>query len=396
MSETLRSTGAPIVYILAAIALFLSLKAIPRVRQAGRGRVLAFAALALAAIGALLEVGVGDWGPLLGVLVGGGVVGVLLASRVNTDTPPARLAWIPACGGVAVTLLAYGALPPQANAVSQWAFVGARALGSVSVIYGVALALRGTSSAKDTAVAGMVVALVGTAIALLGVGQENVMLLVSGAVLGTSGIAFSRIVAASAGRGLGAMLFGQATADPYGYTNVRACGLEEAAAMLDTARQVAIIPGYGMAAAKAQHATKEIAEWLERRGVTVRYAIHPVAGVIPGHMNIALDEAGVPHELLIDGQEAGKFVAAADAVLVIGANDVVNAEVSDQAQGPLSGIAAVDLSKARQVFVVKRSLRPGAAGVKNPLFERPNTMMLFGDAKKLLQGLMVELKGAGH
>jgi NAD(P) transhydrogenase subunit beta len=150
-----------------------------------------------------------------------------------------------------------------------------------------------------------------------------------------------------------------------------------------------------MPAAQAQHAVKEVVEQLEKRGTSVSYVLHPAAGCLPGHMNIALDEANVSHDKFVDLEAARQLVPGADAVLAVGANDTINAAASVEAGGALSGLEALDLSDARAVFVVKRSLRPGAGGVRNPLFERPNTMMMFGDGKKVMQALVAELKGGG-
>ncbi len=398
MTESLAATGAPLVYMAAAIALFLSIKAIPRVRLSSRGHVLAIVALGLAWAGVLLELGAGDLPPLGGAFVAGAVGGGLLAARTGLAAPPARLAWIPALAGVAMLLSAsWAGSPGEVTVVRKAAALAANVLGAVGAVFGVGLAVRGSPATQATASSAMVVALVGWSAALLGFSLSNLMLLVGGGVLGAAGIAFARIIAASTGRSLARALFGRETPDPFGYTNVRASGVEEAAAVLDTARVVVIVPGFGMAAAHAQHPAKELAELLGKRGVDVRYAVHPAAGVVPGHMNIALDEANEAHDRVLDPEEARKLLATqTDVALVVGAGDVVNSDASRDAKSPLFGLDAFDLAAARSVLVIKRSLRPGAAGVKNALYERPNTLMLLGDAKRVLQSLLVELKSGGH
>ena len=162
--------------------------------------------------------------------------------------------------------------------------------------------------------------------------------------------------------------------------------------VLENAHTVVIVPGYGMAVAQAQHAVHEIGKMLEQRGAKVFYAIHPAAGLIPGHMNILLDEAKVPAAQILEWQAANAKLAEADVALVVGANDIVNPATQNDPHSAVYGMPLLDVGLARSVFVIKRSLRPGAAGVKNALFERTNTTLIFGDAKKVLQAIGVELK----
>ena len=166
---------------------------------------------------------------------------------------------------------------------------------------------------------------------------------------------------------------------------------DDVAIALGYADTVMIVPGYGLAVAQAQHAVRELAEALEAQEITVHYAIHPVAGRMPGHMNVLLAEADVPYEQLLDLEQADPQLPQIDVVLVLGANDVVN-PAAREPSGPISGMPILDVDHARTVVVIKRSLSPGYAGIKNELFDYPNAMMVFGDAKKILQGMTTELK----
>jgi NAD(P) transhydrogenase subunit beta len=178
------------------------------------------------------------------------------------------------------------------------------------------------------------------------------------------------------------------------YGTVRAASAEEAAMVLEAAESVVFVPGYGLAVAQAQHTVKELADLLERRGTRVSYAIHPVAGRMPGHMNVLLAEASIPYEKLIEMDRANPEFKATDAVIVVGANDVVNPAAETTPGSPIYGMPVLQVWNARTVFVIKRSLAPGFAGIKNELFEMPNAMMIFDDAKKALQALVAELKAA--
>jgi NAD(P) transhydrogenase subunit beta len=314
---------------------------------------------------------------------------------------PARLAFVPALAGGAAALAggaAWTGTGAQAGLAVSTALAGAIGLGAIATVLGAGLTWRGSARARSSAGTAAVALLSGWAIALLGVGIGNAILIITGGVVGTAALALARIVAQSAGTPLLALWTGRAgSASGQGdYGHVRACGSDEAAMLLAHARQVLVVPGFGMPAAQAQHAVKEIALQLEKRGASVTVAINPAAGCLPGHMNIALDEANWAHDKLVDLPRAQELVASADAVLVVGANDTVNAAAAADRGSPLYGLDALDLGAARLVLVVKRTLGPGAGGVKNPLFENPNTLMLFGDGKRVLQALASELKGAAH
>jgi len=175
---------------------------------------------------------------------------------------------------------------------------------------------------------------------------------------------------------------------------VKSANPEEAAAILSAASSVVIVPGYGMAVAQAQHAVKELADLLEKNGAEVRYVIHPVAGRMPGHMNVLLAEANVPYEQLVEPDDVNPTMEMVDVAVVIGANDVVNPAAREDESSPLYGMPIINVDHARTAFVLKRSMNPGFSGVDNPLFFKPNTRMLFGDAKTSISTLASEFKEA--
>jgi len=232
----------------------------------------------------------------------------------------------------------------------------------------------------------------------------NPLLITVGALVGASGLILTRIMCVAMNRSLANVLFGafgslaETTIDPqmgeHGreYKSVRSCSAEETAIVLEYAQSVVIVPGYGLAVAQAQHMLHELAEIIQKRGAKVCYAIHPVAGRMPGHMNVLLAEANVPYEELTEMEQINPAFKNTDVVLVVGANDVVNPAAQKLQDSPIYGMPILEVYNARSVFVIKRSLSPGFAGIKNELFEYNNTMMLFGDAKEVLQNLIAELK----
>jgi proton-translocating NAD(P)+ transhydrogenase subunit beta len=241
----------------------------------------------------------------------------------------------------------------------------------------------------------------GVAAAMTGFVLQNEVLVISGAMVGAAGLILTNIMCKAMNRSLISVLMGGfgATAagpseDARDYKNVTSITGEELAMMLDGISSVIIVPGYGLAVAQAQHAVRELADFLTARDVEVRYAIHPVAGRMPGHMNVLLAEANVPYEQLIEMDEINPDFKSTDLVIVLGANDVVNPSALDDPTSPLAGMPILMSHEASTVVVVKRSLSPGYAGVKNILFERDNCHMLFGDAKKAINEALTELKEA--
>ncbi len=238
----------------------------------------------------------------------------------------------------------------------------------------------------------------GLAAAATGFVLSNNLLIISGALVGASGLILTRIMCVAMNRPLTNVLFGGFGAEQAvgsgEYGQVRSFSPEEVALLLESADSVVMVPGYGLAVAQAQHTTRELANLLERRGVKVSYAIHPVAGRMPGHMNVLLAEADVPYKQLVEMDAINPEFKNTDVVLVLGANDVVNPAAQTSPGSPIYGMPILEVFNARTVVVVKRSLSPGFAGIKNELFEYDNTMMVFGDAKQVLQELVAELKAA--
>ncbi len=239
----------------------------------------------------------------------------------------------------------------------------------------------------------------GLAAASTGFILSNNVLIITGSLVGASGLILTRIMCKAMNRSLFNVLFGVlaptgggASADEVYTGRVKSASADEVALLFDAARRVAIIPGYGMAVSQAQHPVATLASMLEERGIQVEYGVHPVAGRMPGHMNVLLAEADVPYESLKDMDEINQYIDQVDVALVIGANDVVNPLARTDPTSALAGMPIINVDKARTVVVIKRSLSPGFAGIPNPLFAMDNALMLFGDGKKAVLDIIAALK----
>ena len=280
-----------------------------------------------------------------------------------------------------------------------WESASYLALAGVASVLGILLVIP-IGGADMPVVIALLNSYSGLAGAATGFVLENNVLIIAGSLVGASGIILTRIMCKAMNRSLGNVLFGVGgtigigtpPGDDIYEGRVKSASPEEVAMLFDAARRAVVVPGYGMAVSQAQHAVRDLANLLESRGVQVEFAIHPVAGRMPGHMNVLLAEANIPYDKLKEMDEANAGFAQTDVALVIGANDVVNPLARTDPQCPIAGMPILNVDEARTVVVVKRSLSPGFAGIPNPLFAADNTLMLFGDGKKAIVDLIAALK----
>src|SRR5262249_27733246 len=265
----------------------------------------------------------------------------------------------------------------------------------LSLLFGVLLIIPIGGADMPTVIA-LLNSYAGPSACAMGFVLDNKMLVIAGALDGSSGLILSIIMCKAMNRSFTNVLFGafgqlQVSAGKSEQRNVRSASAEEAAAILEAATSVIIVPGYGLAVAQAQHKIRELFDSLTRRGVDVKFAIHPVAGRMPGHMNVLLAEADIPYDKLVEMDDINSEFAQCDVALVIGANDVTNPAARKDASSPIYGMPVLDVDRARTVMVIKRSMSPGFAGIDNPLYYLDKTLMLFGDAKAFVSEIVKEL-----
>ncbi len=269
----------------------------------------------------------------------------------------------------------------------------------IALIFGVMLIVP-IGGADMPTVISLLNSYAGLSAAAMGFVLNNKLLIVAGALDGASGFILSVNMSKAMNRSFTNVLFGafgqvqtSAAAAESEARSVRSATPEEAAAILSAANKVVIVPGYGMAVAQAQHKVRELYDSLTKRGVDVKFGIHPVAGRMPGHMNVLLAEADIPYDKLLDMEEVNGDLPQTDVALIIGANDVTNPAARSDTSSPIYGMPILDVDKARTVMVIKRSMNPGFAGIDNPLYYLDNTLMLFGDAKAFVGSIVRELTG---
>ncbi len=271
-------------------------------------------------------------------------------------------------------------------------------IAALSLVFGVLLIIP-IGGADMPTVISLLNSYAGLSAAAMGFVLDNKLLIVAGALDGSSGFILSVIMCRAMNRSFTNVLFGgfgqvKMSAGQVEQRNVRSATPEEAAGILEAASSVIVVPGYGMAVAQAQHKVRELYDALTRRGVDVKFAVHPVAGRMPGHMNVLLAEADIPYDRLTEMDEINPEFPRADVALVIGANDVTNPAARHDKTSPIYGMPILDVDKARTVMVIKRSMSPGFAGIDNELYYMDKTMMLFGDAKSFVGELVKELAAA--
>ena len=316
-----------------------------------------------------------------------------LNGRIKDRTIPGGqvINFIIFAGLIALVIMVVGGIMPEMHGL----FYGILALAA---LYGV-LFVMPIGGADMPVVISLLNSFTGVAAAFGGFLYNNPVMLTGGILVGSAGTILTILMCKAMNRSLKNVLigsFGGQKAGPAGEAkeqgNFKEISLNDTAVLMAYAQKVMIIPGYGLAVAQAQHACHELEKVLEEKGVEVMYGIHPVAGRMPGHMNVLLAEADVPYEKLLEMEDANEQMSTTNVVLILGANDVVNPAAKEDPSSPIFGMPILEVEKAEHVIVNKRSMKPGYAGIENELFFRPKTSMLFGDAKKVLQSLVTELK----
>ena len=413
----------PSIYLLSAVFFILGLKQLSHPRTAFKGNTTAAIGMLMAIIGTVIKTEIVSYDLIIIGLIVGGAVGVVLAKRVEMTSMPQLVALFNGFGGLSSLLVATaevykGSLPATftLSTISLSILIGSITFSGSLVAFaklqglmrGSPLVFKGTQIFNGLlilAVIGgadmpVVIALLnsfsGLAAAATGFVIQNDALIISGALVGASGIILTNIMCKGMNRTIWNVLFvgikvSTSTVEGVQKT-AKSYEPEDTVVIFENAKQVIIVPGYGMAVAQAQHMCHELEKILEEKSVTVKYAIHPVAGRMPGHMNVLLAEANVAYDKLYDLDQINPEFEQTDVALVIGANDVVNPAARHDKSSPIYGMPILDVDKSQTVFVLKRSMNFGYAGIDNELFYKDNTIMIFGDAKDTVSRLVAVLK----
>lgn len=445
--------GIQIAYVVAAALFIFGLKLLGSAGTARRGNTLSAIGMLIAIVAALTDQGIVDYRFILGGFVIGGLIGATASRLVQMTAMPEMVALFNGFGGMASLLVGAAAISIAGDTFTLITVVLSILIGGVTftgslIAYGKlsetigsgAVTFKGQQVVNSLIVIGIVASAImfcltpsdpvwlytviglsllfgimlvipiggadmpvvisllnsysGLAACAAGFAVNNNILIVAGSLVGASGIILTQIMCKAMNRSLSNVLFSgfaavsDETVEIEG--EVKPISVEDAFYVLEAATNVAIIPGYGMAVAQAQHVVKELCELLEENGCEVNFGIHPVAGRMPGHMNVLLAEADVPYDQLLEMDEINPRMETVDVAIVIGANDVVNPAAREVASSPIYGMPVINVDSARTVFVLKRSMASGFAGIENPLFFKENTRMLFGDAKETIGGLIRE------
>ena len=450
-------------YLVAASLFILGIKGLTKPRTAVRGNQLSALGMFIAVVVTLFDQNILSYEWIIAGVLLGGAIGAVMATKIQVTSMPQMVAMLNGFGGGASLFIALANFLDPSSATHTVALISIAAtviIGAVTlsgsfvafaklqelisgnpikvpgnkILNGILLISAiglGVAIVLDPSNINLIYALVavslvlglllvvpiggadmpvviallnsysGIAAATTGFITGNTVLIVSGSLVGASGIILTQIMCKAMNRSLFNVLFGvmaeggdTVDADEVYAGKVTSSSPEEVAMLLETAERVVIVPGYGLAMAQAQHAVRELASVMEARGTEVLYAIHPVAGRMPGHMNVLLAEAEVPYEQLIEMDEINPQFEQTDVAIVIGANDVTNPMAREDKGSPIYGMPILNVDKAKTVVVVKRSLSPGFAGLPNPLFALDNSLMLFGDGKKAIVELTQSLKEA--
>jgi NAD(P) transhydrogenase subunit beta len=456
----------PLSYLIASVCFIVALQALSSPKHARRGNAIGAFGMLVAVVGTLLLGKIVKFEWILVGLTVGSAIGAAMSIWIPMTKMPERIALSHSFGGLAAalvgiseyhhlgteisrftmgalglevflgfltftgSLMAFGKLQgilpgspityKGQNASNIVLFLGALALlvlvvldpsrsalfylmGAIGFVVGILFVIP-IGGADMPVVISLLNSYAGLAAAATGFALNNYVLIIAGALDGTSGFLLSLKMSQAMNRSFTNVLFGAfgkveapaegaVAAGTGSAASYNQATVEEAVGVLEASQSLIVVPGYGMAVSQAQHTVRELTQILEGRGATVKYAIHPVAGRMPGHMNVLLAEANVPYDQLFDLDDINDEFARTDAVLVVGANDVVNPAAKTNPGSPIFGMPVFNVEQARAVIVLKRSFNPGFAGIENELFGKPNTMMVLGDAKKTLREMTTALKG---